>query len=197
MAILFISVLSDHRASLFLSFACEVLSPALLMALGSLCSSAGAEDASWAWRVQRLMMGRASGTVTNLKPNFLGQKWPEVISGSFLAAMHECKLKLPKPYFFLFFFIFFFLRERESISCESFPGNLSANHSLPLWKPLNGREGWGFAMLIFFFLLPFPHACQFPVCTIKTEKKNNHQQQNTHKTPKPKYRNGKLLGKQE
>lgn len=134
-------------------------------------------------------IGRASGTVTNLKPNFLSQKWPEVISESFLAAMHEWKLKLPKPFFFFFFF--------ESISCESFPGNLSTNHSLPLQKPLNGREGWGFAMLIFFFILPFPRACHFPVCTIKTEKKNNHQQQNTRKTPKPKYRNGKLLRKQE
>lgn len=47
-------------------------------------------------------IGRASGTVTNLKPNFLSQKWPEVISESFLAAMHEWKLKLPNLFFFFF-----------------------------------------------------------------------------------------------
>lgn len=56
------SALSDHRSSLSLSSACEVLSPALLVGLGSVFSSARGEDADWAWRANRLIVGRAFDT---------------------------------------------------------------------------------------------------------------------------------------
>lgn len=75
MAILFISVLSDHRASLFLSPACEVLSPALLMVLGHSAALQGQKMLAGPGEFRGLsFIGRASGTVTNLKPNFLSQK---------------------------------------------------------------------------------------------------------------------------